>query len=869
MAEKEPSPEIRSRRDKITIGLMGLTALVTIIGFGVLFSLWWQTSISEPYQVLQIASQEFVAGRPIVAGELAERVDFDHELHELGQSVLPGVDQEQLSIAELQKAKEQHEEWMRLRDFLIGFGKVSKAKTVSESRQSRQHLFDAIPYLERARDGGFPPGRDAQGYRVLGESYYRLGEYAAAIESLRLAITQDPTLHRPLQPMLAEAQLKSLTPIEDQALATIERYLDDHTLVDEQRWKGELIRIRALIDLQRWDEASQVLKAELSQSWPKLLDRRDPAAEYRDHLTLLQLVLPIKQAMLRYGSNTIDSNDNRSAAVAELAKVIPKLTELQNEAAPQIGSRARLWASRALLVQGRVQDALFRLTSVRQQRPFDAVAILGGLEEIELLAARGRGEETLQTTTYMMREMVDDRGFDAELITFGEFQRRIGSALAELRDHREYEHAIDTARRLPPVLDAAEALIQEGISYREWAKVTLDEHQDNEGQVPNNISILARMRFRAAGDAFAAAAKLQFDTEEYLETQWSAIEAYQEGRYFTKSIRLLKPYLRYEQRTRQPRGLVSFGRALLAEDRPEEAIAALSSCIVEFPRDPMRYDARLLAALSHAELSELDDARRFLQDNLEDGELTPQSTAWRNSLLTMGELLYQRSYRNFLEADQAEQAEKVPLLRENQPLLEEAIRYLDEGAERYFGEYKRAESAAYLAARANVMASYSPRIEAASTQLLGAARQRLRAKADQALQKALDGFIKLRSYLANREEDRPLQRGEQAMLRNCYLAEGDVLRRMGKLDDAAAVYQAVELRYMNEPPALEAMLGRVAIVREQGKLREADMLIRQANLVLQRIPPEWDDRFAETTRYDRQGWETYLGWMNDRLVAGS
>ncbi len=112
---------------------------------------------------------------------------------------------------------------MRLRDFLIGFGKVSKAKTVSESRQSRQHLFDAIPYLERARDGGFPPGRDAQGYRVLGESYYRLGEYAAAIESLRLAITQDPTLHRPLQPMLAEAQLKSLTPIEDQALATIER----------------------------------------------------------------------------------------------------------------------------------------------------------------------------------------------------------------------------------------------------------------------------------------------------------------------------------------------------------------------------------------------------------------------------------------------------------------------------------------------------------------------------------------------------------------------------------------------------------------------------------------------------------------------
>ena len=869
MAENDPSPEIRSRRDKVTIGLMGLTALVTILGFAVLFSLWWKTSISDPYKVLQIASQEFVAGRPIVAGELAERVEFDHELDELGQSDPPGVEQPGWTDAEAQEAREQHEEWLRLRDFLIGFGKVSKAEAESEPRKSRHHLHEAIPFLERARDGGFPPGRYAQGYRVLGESYYRLGEYEDAIDSLRLAISQDPTLRRPLQPMLAQSQLKSLTPIEDQALETISEYLDDHTLLSKQRWEGELIRIRALIDLKRWDEANQILNDELSQPQPKMINRQDPEAEYRDHLTLLQLVVQIKRAMLRHGSSPIDANTDRGAVIADLANVVPRLTELQNQAAPRVGARARLWASRALLLQGQIQDALFRLTSVRQQRPFDAVAILGGLEEIELLAARGRGEEALQTTTYIMREMIDDRGFDAELITFNEFQGRMGSALAELRTNREYEYAIDTARRLPPVFDSAEALIQEGISYREWAEATLEDRRDADGQVASNASVLARTRFRAAGDAFAAAAELQFDTDEYLPTQWSAIEAYQEGRYFTKSIRLLEPYLRYEQRARRPRGWVKYGRALLAEDRPEEAIAALQTCIEEFPRDPLRYDARLLAALSHAELGNLDDARRLLQDNLEDGGLEPQSPSWRNSLLTMGELLYQRAYRNFLAADQAEQADKVPLLRENQPILEEAIRYLDEGAERYFREYPRAESAAYLAARANVMASQWPRVEAASTQILDAARRSLRAKADQSLQKALDGFVKLRTYLAIREEDQRLRNGELAMLRNCYLAEGDVLRRMGKLDEAAAVYQAVELRYMNEPPALEAILGRVAIAREQGKLREADMLIRQANLVLQRIPAEWDDRFAEMTRYDREGWETFVGWMNDRLAAGT
>ena len=43
------------------------------------------------------------------------------------------------------------------------------------------------------------------------------------------------------------------------------------------------------------------------------------------------------------------------------------------------------------------------------------------------------------------------------------------------------------------------------------------------------------------------------------------------------------------------------------------------------------------------------------------------------------------------------------------------------------------------------------------------------------------------------------------------------------------------------------------------------MLIRQASVVLQRIPNEWNGRFSETTRFDRDGWEDLLGWMNQRI----
>ncbi len=393
----------------------------------------------------------------------------------------------------------------------------------------------------------------------------------------------------------------------------------------------------------------------LAKSW----SLQDQEAEFRDHLSLLRAVLFIEQAIDRYGARPADEYEDRSRVVAELSDVMRELGDLQREASPRIAAQARLWSARAYLVQGRFDEALTQLTIVRQQRPFGAEAISGGLEEIELLARQGRGVEMLQTTRYMMREIGSVEGFDAGLIAFTEFQRRFVDAIEQLRRMGEFEYAIDTARSLPPVFDVSEALFQEAIGYSEWAAATIADGTDLGGQVARSASILARKRYRAAGDAFAEAARLQFDTEEYLPMQWSAIDAYQNGRHFTQSIRLLEPYLRYEDPRRKPRGLVALGRALLAEGDPQRAIEALVTCIDEYPRDPLRYQARLLAALAHAENGELDEARSLLTDNLQDGELTPQSVAWRDSLFTLGELLYERGYHNYLAAEQETGPQKI------------------------------------------------------------------------------------------------------------------------------------------------------------------------------------------------------------------
>ncbi|TWU50892.1 Tetratricopeptide repeat protein [Rubripirellula tenax] len=870
--------------DKVTTMLMMGAALAAIGGFAVLFSLWWRSGVTDSYEILRIAAQEFVAGRPILAGELAETVRFAGEIDKPDANAeeqappegeappepeLPPNDPDAEPTAEEIAAAEEAErfqEWVRLRDFLVGAGKVAKAQALADFRERRQQLIEAAAALAAAQKSGFPAGRQTEGHRMLGEAYFQLGRYADAAETLSEAVRLDPTLRRPLLPTIAESQLRTRGPSIEPALATIEEHIADGSLNVQQAWAAELIRLRALVELKRYAQAKEGITTALSKpANPDVLLQAEEA-DFRDEVRLLAAIINVQQATTRYGAMPNDPSENRSQAITDLADTMNTLGELQREAPPKTSAMARLWLARSFLIQGELDEGLSHLTSVRGQRPFAAEGILGGLEEIELLAHQGRGVEVLQTTRYMMREIGDESGFDADAVTFDEFKRRMFSAIEALRQTGDFANAIDTARSLPPLFDKADALMQEAVGYSEWADATLREGTNVSGQVVRAASILARSRYRASGDAYAQAAELKFDTEQYVSAQWSAIEAYQKGRHFRRSVRLLEPYLRYEQRTRQPRGLVAYGRALLAEGDENKAIAALEECIVEYPRDPLRYDARLLIAQAHAERREPEKAIKYLMDNLRDGELTPQSPAWRDSLIQLGEMRYEEAFRNHLAAEQGTPAQRIELMRQNQPILEEAIRYLEQSVERY--GIPNALNAAYLAARAHSLAADWPRIEAESPEILDAAKRSLRAQADQELQVALNSFIDLRTDLAAREEELRLPFNEEAILRNCFLAEAETLKRMNRFDDAATAYRTIELRYMNEPTALEAILGRAACMNEMGRPDESNLLVRQASIVLGRIPNEWNDRFAETTRFDRLGWEQYLAWMNTRIENG-
>lgn len=875
-----------SRTDKITTALMMAAALAAISGFAMLFSVWWRSGVTDDYEVLRIAAQEFVEGRPIVAGELAGGVRFESEgpvpanpmpgddadPDQAAIDALPpeGVDPEDVSADETDDEADavvdQLTQWISLRDFLVGAGRVARAVDIDDFRQQQQMWMDAIVPLERSRRDGFPPGRQTDGHRMLGEAYFHVGRFPEAAQSLITAVERDPTIRRKMLPVIAESQLRSpATEAAEPAVRTIEEYLTDKTLPIEQVWTAQSIRIRALMKLGRYGEAAKVADAILRQPMSTDVASQGDEIDHRDEMSLYRNIIEVRKAIDQYGALPTDALENRSEVSRILAEPLERLGELSREASPRTSALARLWLARGYLTEGNLDDGLSLLTILRQSRPFGPEAIVGGLEEIELLARQGRGVEVLQTTRYLMREIGDPSGFNSDAVTREEFSRRLIDAIGKLRQTGDYRNAIDTARSLPPVFEPAEALAQEAISYRQWAESTLTDGTDINGEVSTVTSTRARARYRAAGDAFARVAELKFDTTDYLPAQWDAIDAYQKGRHFRRSIRLLEPYLRYEERRRLPRGLVAFGRALLAEGDEEKAIKAVEACIIEYPRDPLRYDARLIAAQAHAERRELDRARQYLMDNLRDGDLTPDSPAWRDSLLNLGEMRYEEAYQNHLTAIKAEPQTRIDQLRSNQPILAEAIRYLDESVERY--GIPVALNAAYLAGRARLLAAQWPRIEAESPEILEAAKRSLQAQSEQETQIALDRFVDLRNQLVAREEEARLPPHQDAILRNCFMAEADTLREMNRLDEAINAYRAVELRYINEPTALEAILGRSACTKDLGRRREADLLVKQASVVLSRIPPEWDDRFAELTRFDREGWEDYLTWMNSRIEA--
>ena len=581
----------------------GITTIATMACFAYLFSVWGSSGDISPQDTIRLASAQYVAGNLVVAGDLAASVSLGTGGEENDEEIADEVEQGQDS----EKDKERDEEnasWVQLQNFLIGAGAYVKSTKEELPVDRREILKEAIGPLEKARDGGFPDGRASDGFRMLGLAYYEMGNYDAASNNLQNAIELDLTLRSELTPILAVASAKRPREDLNEAIVAIDKVLAQESIDTQKRTETELHKIQWLTDLSRFDEAERIIENAKIRIAPEVKLQRTWALNASDTLLLASAKQIVKQTLATvkpvYGETNVAGIPSSAADQVsdsqrkELLSLLKDLAVIQRESNPKLASQSRLTAARALLLADERDLALAELTLVRQQRPFSDEGLEGGMSEMELLADMGLGDEVLQTSRYLSREIAQSRHINFTPKLEDEFRSRIRNVLGRLRKAEEFEASADIAESVTGLFGRAASLIEKGVSYRQWGEATLKAGRGSSGETSRDAFEAARTKFRGAGDAFAAAAKEQFNSKDYVPTLWSAIDAYQQGRHFSKSIPLLEKYLRYEERKRQPRGWVAHGRALLAEGKPDEAMKSLQTCMVEFPRDPMRYEARLL-----------------------------------------------------------------------------------------------------------------------------------------------------------------------------------------------------------------------------------------------------------------------------------
>lgn len=830
-------------------GAVAALVLVTIGGFAVLASNWMSHQALSPQRALRLASSQYVAGNVIVAGELAAGVTLDAE-------------------------SEDDAAWLPLRDFLVGAGQFAKAEQMTSPRDRRVQATTALEPLTAAEKAGFPEGRYAEGYRLLGRIHHETGRHNEAIGHLQTAIDADLTLRSELLPLLSKSQSLATPAQTDAALSTIDDFLAEPSLDDQKRSQSQLGRIELLLQLGRYDDAltqmnetREIIADEMraQTSWAISIHDRLVLRESESVLRQIIDAMTLPPGTWFIADVPLGQAGQLSPDQTEIAKsAIESLGVLQREAPPKIGAHARMLSARLNLLLDKTEVALSTFTQLRQQRPFADEGMQGGLSELQLLASQGRGVEAVQTARYLVREMGQSRHLNLSPDELKAIAGRVLQSLERLRAAGEFESAIETAIATTTILTPAIALQQRGIAFREWGESTQQLGRQPGGEMTREASALARERFRGAGDAFAKAADRLFTTDEYLPTLWNAIDAYQLGRHYGRSIELLEPYLRYEERPRTPRGLIAHGRALLAEGKTGAAIKSLESCILEFDRDPLRYDARLLAAQAAAESGDVGQAETWLRENLTDGKLSPQSPAWRDALFALSEILFAQAETAAIQAASLPPAERIAALRAVSPQLNEATRRLAEAQRRYWPS-PRAQGIAHSLARAKRLAAELPLVEMELPDMTDSVRRDLRQRANNHRQDALDGYTELIEFLDEQRRDNDLSERQTALLRNALIGRADVLAELERYPESGEAYRDMALRYLNEPPCLEAMMGQSRVFRKLGRNREADLLVRQAGVILERIGDQWDGEFDTMTRYNRDEWTKYLQWMASRL----
>ncbi len=801
---------------KKLIILLG-SAVGALVGFSLLFT-WIVSAGFETSDKLKLAMRLLNDGRWDVAGRIARDLD------EAGNIDL-----------------DTNSPW----HYVQGVSKVLAVSDDLDSPRNRRVLLEAIEHLEKSDELGFPLGYAAKGKFTLGWCYFNTYRWADAVKALD-GIPQRWPERRSDAFQMAVQSLFRQDPADFDAA---ERLLLQWTKIPGLS-PGELARVEltnAQLNFYKGDYKD-------CESHLVAIEEESP-----EHLSGL---LWRARWRLSEAANHQQESPLRANLLGEADEQLSGLL-LSADTPRDLQRQADFLYGRLLRMEDKKREATGTFSSIRQRSPQSSEAIASSLEEAELLLEQDQKNECIDLCQVLLRNVEDLALYNGYWITEPELRERLMQLGRTLRDAGDYGLVIRLSEYIAQSFPLADSIRLQAEAFAHWADrmmeatpaATPDALAKQRGQ--------AERTYESAANKYEELAKLEIKSADYPDVLWQAIVNYQRADDLASANRLLKEYLRYEQKAKTPRGYLALGKNYMNSGQWQSAIGPLERCLEEHRGHGILYEVRLLAAKAHAETGNLDQAAERLFQNLYDFGLKPRSEIWDDSMFTLGQVLYRRGHRLILELDT-----KKPFDAKVRKDLEESQQHFVDAVDRLGLAVSRLEDdpryypARYTIAKSHRLAAKTYKILAESNlTLLDSLRRKRLQKWRGLLNQALVEFRDLREEIVLADDARVLTTTHQDLVRNCYFGEADALYDLGRWDEAVTAYRDAASRYMNRPESLEALVQMAQCYRQMGNQNEAITTLAQAEQVLTRIPLDQDPQFALLTRTDRAGWEDLLAWL--------
>ncbi|TWT31230.1 Tetratricopeptide repeat protein [Posidoniimonas corsicana] len=797
------------KRTLIVGGLLGVTAAATMAGWLVL------ADMAAPYQAATVER----ALKALDDGELEYAEDLVLQIQANGN-----LDPNEVGGPL----------------FVLGAVKAARSATEFSPEHRRRGYLLAAGYLTKAREAGFPPGREHEGQYLLGKSLIRSNQLKKGVAVLEEALAANPERVEDMHRLVAEAHFYSEQPIYDLVLRHLDRALATTELKEPERSQAIVLKALSLSAAGRFEEAVQAL------------EQSDPAEGPARRL-LVEAQIVVKQLEQAAGTG------QQPQGVDELVDNAERLLDQAWQADKLATRRGANQLLRAQLrrLQGKTNEALALLDEVQQTHGQEPEGVAAAVAEGEMYQALNEDELAVQKYRVAMDSINDPISYRSELLPLSQLRALLLAAHSGFVAQDKHHAAAEIVERMYPVFSRNQQLELKAHTYAAWGERLL-ARADQEPWAAEELRDEGRAKFREAGVNYELLADSRFADKRYTQHMWEASEAYFNGQSYTSALRVIRHYLKNEPQQRNALALLRLGQTLLALDKPAGAIDAFNECIEFHSQDAAVYAARLECARAYRDVNEADRARVLLNQNLIGSTLAPQSPEWRDSKFELGRLLH------------------------SQQQYAEAIEHLEEAILRY-PDNPQTRLAQYLVAEAYRYAADAPLKRYAEAKTVNE-RERNYNDINDDLGAALEYYERVRREIALQSNWSTVER---AMIRNCYMFKGTVLFQLGVLEQdeaartandgkaeitaahqakakehltaAVQAYSDLSAQFQDEPIILEVLVQISQCWRRLDDPIKARGQIVRAIGLLDQMPRDTD--FATTTNLSRNEWDAMLNEM--------